>query len=75
MKSVAHITFSSRRLTRGSIRLREEHRCPVVMEGEKIVGLITERNYAPKNRPHGAVVKRYAGARHHDPVGDVCQVW
>ena len=48
MKSVAHITFSSRRLTRGSIRLREEHRCPVVMEGEKIVGLITERNYARK---------------------------
>ena len=70
MKSVAHILKS--KADQRVYSVREEHRCPVVMEGEKIVGLITERNYAPKNRPHGAVVKRYAGARHHDFVGDVC---
>ena len=72
MKSVAHILKS--KADQRVYSVREEHRCPVVMEGEKIVGLITERNYARKI----ALMARSSkdtGARHHDPVGDVCQVW
>ena len=45
----------------------------LVMEGEEIVGIVTERDYARKNCSFGTHLGANAGARRHDDIGDVCQ--